>query len=278
MTELITTIPALRARRAALEGPVAVVMTMGALHEGHLALVRRAGDCARHVIVTDFVNPLQFGPGEDYERYPRDLGSDLAAVDGLADVVFAPSVEEMYPRLPPAITVSSGAMGRLHEGAARPGHFDGVVTVVTKLLHLTAADIAVFGQKDAQQLAILRRLVADLNLPVRIEAVPVQREASGLARSSRNTYLSADGRTRALALSRAVAAIEHAAPSADAVREAAESARADTSVNWAYLHLLDPADLTEAAPEYRGDLLVMMAAVVEGTRLLDTTVVQVTAP
>lgn len=278
MTELITTIPALRARRAALEGPVAVVMTMGALHEGHRALVRRARELARHVIVTDFVNPLQFGPGEDYARYPRDLEGDLAAVDRLADVLFAPSVEEMYPVLPPLVSVSAGPMGRLHEGAARPGHFDGVVTVVTKLLHLTAADIAVFGQKDAQQLAILRRLVADLDLPVRIEAVPIQREASGLARSSRNAYLSANGRERALALSRAVVAIEEAAPSAGAVRAAAETARADACVDWAYLRLLNPVDLTEVGPEHRGEVLVMMTATVEGTRLLDATVVEVTEP
>ena len=276
MTALITSIAELRERRAALPGTVAVVMTMGALHDGHRALIEHARQSADHVIVTDFVNPLQFGPGEDFERYPRDLDADLRVVEGRAELLFAPSVEEMYPTLPPAVSVSAGTLGRIHEGARRPGHFDGVVTVVTKLLQITQPHIAVFGRKDAQQLAIIERLVADLNIPVRIEAVPIQREESGLARSSRNAYLSAEGRTRALALSRAVQAIEAAAPSASAVREAARRAQQDDAVEWDYLLLLNPADLQEIGADARGDVLVMMAARVEGTRLLDATVVQVT--
>lgn len=276
-TVLVTTIEELRTRRVALPGTVAVVMTMGALHAGHLALVARAREVADHVILTDFVNPLQFGPGEDFAAYPRDLEADLAAVDGQVDLVLAPSTEEMYPVLPPTVSVSAGAAGRVLEGAARPGHFDGVVTVVTKLLQITAPDVAVFGQKDAQQLAILRRLVADLNLPVRIEAVPIQREGTGLARSSRNAYLSTDGRAQALALSRAIAAAELAAPSLGAVQAALETARQDSAVAWDYALAVDPVTLAPVGPEHRGETLVVLAGYVEGTRLLDAAVVSVTA-
>src|SRR5699024_3345759 len=156
-TRLVTTKAELREQRAAMEGAVAAVLTMGSLHSGHLALVRRARELADHVILSVFVNPLQFGPGEDYEAYPRDLEGDLALVDGLVDVVFAPSAEEMYPVLPPTVSVSAGHAGTILEGAARPGHFDGVVTVVTKLLQLTSPHLSVFGRKDAQQLAIIHR-------------------------------------------------------------------------------------------------------------------------
>lgn len=276
-TVLVTTIEELRTRRAALPGTVAVVMTMGALHAGHLALVARAREVADHVILTDFVNPLQFGPGEDFAAYPRDLEADLAAVDGQVDLVLAPSTEEMYPVLPPTVSVSAGAAGRVLEGAARPGHFDGVVTVVTKMLQITAPDVAVFGQKDAQQLAILRRLVADLNLPVRIEAVPIQREETGLARSSRNAYLSAPGREQALALSRTIAAAEAAAPSLGAVQAALETARQDSAVAWDYALAVDPVTLAPVGPDHRGETLVVLAGYVEGTRLLDAAVVSVTA-
>src|SRR5690606_31444127 len=175
-TTLVTTKSALREHRAAMDGTVAAVLTMGSLHAGHLALVERARELADHVILTDFVNPLQFGPGEDYEAYPRDLEADLALVDGLVDLVFAPGVEEMYPVMPPTVSVSAGRAGTVLEGAARPGHFDGVVTVVAKLLRLTDPHLSVFGRKDAQQLAIIQRLVADLDLPVRIEPVEIQRE------------------------------------------------------------------------------------------------------
>lgn len=276
-TALVTTKQQLREARAALTGTVAVVMTMGALHEGHLTLVERAGEVADRVILTDFVNPLQFGPGEDFDAYPRQLEADLALVDGLVDLVFAPSVEEMYPVLPPTVTVSVGAAGTVHEGARRPGHFDGVVTVVTKLLQLTQPDIAVFGRKDAQQLAIIRRLVADLDIPVRIEAVPIRREPSGLALSSRNAYLSADGRERALVLSRLIAAVEQAAPSLAAVQALLADPPAVDGVTWDYALGLDPVTLEDASAEHRGELLVMLAARVEGTRLLDATVVPVTS-
>lgn len=275
-TRLITAKQELRAARAELEGTVAVVMTMGALHEGHLALVARARELADRVILTDFVNPLQFGPGEDYEAYPRRLDADLALVDGLVDLVFAPSPQEMYPVLPPTVSVTAGRAGTLHEGALRPGHFDGVVTVVTKLLMLTRPDIAVFGRKDAQQLAIIERLVADLDLPVRIEAVDIRREDSGLALSSRNAYLTDKGREKALVLSRTIAAAQAAAPSLSRVLGAlAEHERAE-GVTWDYALALDPRTLEEVRPGHRGDLLVMLAARVEGTRLLDAAVVPVT--
>ncbi|GAA1487056.1 pantoate--beta-alanine ligase [Brachybacterium fresconis] len=277
-TTLITTKAELRAARAALGGTVAAVFTMGALHGGHLALVRRAREIADHVILTDFVNPLQFGPGEDYAAYPRPLAEDLALVDGLVDLVFAPSVEEMYPVLPPTVSVSAGRAGRVLEGAARPGHFDGVVTVVAKLLHLTAPDVTVFGRKDAQQLAIIGRLTADLDLPVRIEPVEIQREPTGLARSSRNVYLTAAGREQALALSRTIAAAQAAAPSVAAIRAALERALARAEIDWAYALALDPATLEEIAEDHRGEVLVTLAGRVEGTRLLDAAVVEATAP
>ncbi|MFJ8792090.1 pantoate--beta-alanine ligase [Streptomyces sp. NPDC102462] len=194
--------------RDAAAGRTAVVMTMGALHEGHATLVRaareRVGD-AGFVIVTVFVNPLQFGAGEDLDRYPRTLEADLKiAEQSGADAVFAPSVDEVYPGGRPQVRISAGPMGERLEGAARPGHFDGVLTVVGKMFHLTRPDLALFGQKDAQQLALIRRMVRDLNFGVDIVAVPTVREPDGLALSSRNRYLSPDERRTALALSRAL--------------------------------------------------------------------------
>lgn len=277
-TRLVTTKTALREHRAAMPGTVAAVLTMGSLHAGHLALVERARELADHVILTDFVNPLQFGPGEDYEAYPRDLDADLALVDGLVDVVFAPAVQEMYPVLPPTVSVTAGHAGTILEGAARPGHFDGVVTVVTKLLQLTSPHLSVFGRKDAQQLAIIQRLVADLDLPVRIEPVEIQREPSGLARSSRNAYLSAAGREQALALSRTLEAARAAAPSAAGIRDALAAAVARAEIDWDYAHALDPATLRPIGPEHRGEVLLTLAGVVEGTRLLDAAVAVATAP
>ncbi|MDW4906977.1 pantoate--beta-alanine ligase [Streptomyces sp. ADMS] len=189
-------------------GHNAVVMTMGALHEGHATLIRAAREHVGpkgFVTVTVFVNPLQFGQGEDLDRYPRTLDADveLAGQAG-ADAVFAPSVAEVYPGGEPQVRISSGPMGERLEGATRPGHFDGVLTVVGKLLHLTRPDVAFFGQKDAQQLAMIRRMVRDLNFGVEIVGVPTVREADGLALSSRNRYLSPEDRRTALALSQAL--------------------------------------------------------------------------
>uniref|UniRef100_A0AAU2V578 Pantothenate synthetase n=1 Tax=Streptomyces sp. NBC_00003 TaxID=2903608 RepID=A0AAU2V578_9ACTN len=223
---------------AALErtGRRAVVMTMGALHEGHATLIRTARQLAGpdgQVVVTVFVNPLQFGAGEDLDRYPRTLDADRAIAEREgADAVFAPSVDEVYPGGEPQVRVTAGPMGELLEGAARPGHFDGMLTVVAKLLHLTAPDLALYGQKDAQQLALIRRMVRDLNFPVEIVGVPTVREDDGLALSSRNRYLDPAERTAARALSRALfaardrLAAEHALH-ARAAAGGAVSGRAD---------------------------------------------------
>ncbi|MFF3458715.1 pantoate--beta-alanine ligase [Streptomyces sp. NPDC002730] len=192
----------------AVPGRTAVVMTMGALHEGHATLIGAAREHVGRkgfVVVTVFVNPLQFGAGEDLDRYPRTLDADLrTAEEAGADVVFAPSAGEVYPGGRPQVRITAGPMGERLEGAARPGHFDGMLTVVAKLLHLTRPDVAFFGQKDAQQLALIRRMALDLNFPVEIVGVPTVREADGLALSSRNRYLSADERRTALALSRSL--------------------------------------------------------------------------
>ncbi|MFH8797161.1 pantoate--beta-alanine ligase [Streptomyces sp. NPDC017941] len=205
-TALLHTAKDLRARTRA--GRRVVVMTMGALHEGHATLVRTARRTAGpggEVVVTVFVNPLQFGAGEDLDRYPRTLEADVEiAAQAGADVVFAPAVEEVYPGGEPQVRVIAGPMGDVLEGATRPGHFDGMLTVVAKLLNLTAPDVALFGQKDAQQLALIRRMVRDLNFDVEIVGVPTVREDDGLARSSRNRYLSPDERRTALALSHAL--------------------------------------------------------------------------
>ncbi|MFK0287590.1 pantoate--beta-alanine ligase [Streptomyces sp. NPDC090499] len=205
-TALLHTADELHAR--VRHGRRAVVMTMGALHEGHATLIRTARQIAGpdgEVVVTVFVNPLQFGAGEDLERYPRTLDADLKIAEQAgADVVFAPSVDEVYPGGEPQVRVTAGPMGTVLEGASRPGHFDGVLTVVAKLLHLTRPDAALFGQKDAQQLAVIRRMVHDLNFGIEIVGVPTVRESDGLALSSRNRYLSVDDRRTALTLSRAL--------------------------------------------------------------------------
>lgn len=205
-TTLLRTAGELHAR--ARVGRRAVVMTMGALHEGHATLIRTAREIAGpdgEVVATVFVNPLQFGAGEDLDRYPRTLDADLKiAEDAGADAVFAPSVDEVYPGGEPQVRISAGPMGERLEGASRPGHFDGMLTVVAKLLHLTRPDIALYGQKDAQQLALIRRMVRDLNFGVEIVGVPTVREDDGLALSSRNRYLKPQERRTALALSRAL--------------------------------------------------------------------------
>ncbi len=244
--------------RAELSGRVAVVMTMGALHAGHAELVRQARSHADAVVVTIFVNPLQFGEGEDLDRYPRTLEADLDLCEReKADVVFTPLPDVVYPEGPPLVRVSAGPIGEVLEGASRPGHFDGVLTVVLKLLHLTRPDVALFGQKDAQQLAGIRRMVRDLDLPVEVVAVPTVREPDGLALSSRNAYLTAEQRVTALALSRALATGDVAA--GRAVLDAEPGLEPD------YLARVDSTTFREA-PD--GDLLVV-AARVGTTRLID---------
>ncbi len=257
---------ALASARASLTGRVAVVMTMGALHAGHAALLRAARAGADHVIVTIFVNPLQFGPTEDFDRYPRTLDADLAmcAAEGV-DVVFAPTRAVMYPDGEPQVRLNPGPVGEVLEGASRPGFFHGVLTVVLKLLQLTRPDAAYFGEKDYQQLALVRRMVRDLDVPTEIVGVPTVREPDGLALSSRNAYLSVPERRSALALSRALAAGSAAGPAGPAAVE--KAARAElTGVDLDYLALTDPA--LGPTPQH-GAARLLVAARVGTTRLID---------
>ena len=255
-------------------GARAVVMTMGALHEGHLALVRAARARADEVVVTVFVNPLQFGPGEDLARYPRDLERDLVLLEGAgADLVFAPDVAQMYPDGDPAVRVTAGPVGEVLEGAVRPGHFDGVLTVVLKLLHLTTPDVAVFGQKDAQQLMAVRAMVRALDVPVEIVAVPIVRDADGVALSSRNAYLSPQDRQAARALSAAVAAGERAAAAGegvDTVRAAATAVlAAEPRAEVDYVAVVHPDTARDLPADHGGPAVLAVAARVGTTRLID---------
>ncbi|WP_035800657.1 pantoate--beta-alanine ligase [Kitasatospora mediocidica] len=259
------------------EQPVdnAVVMTMGALHEGHAALIRAArkevGADGR-VAVTVFVNPLQFAAGEDLDRYPRTLAADVRlAEEAGADVVFAPLPEEVYPNGEPQVRITAGPMGERFEGASRPGHFDGVLTVVAKLLHITDPDFAFFGEKDAQQLAIVQRMVADLDFDVEVIGVPTVRESDGLALSSRNRFLSEDERARALTLSAALfAGRDVAAQGPKAVRAAAAAVLdAAEGITLDYLALIDPDEFVEAPDDFQGEAVLAVAATVGSTRLID---------
>jgi pantoate--beta-alanine ligase len=269
--------------RATMAAPVVLVPTMGALHDGHRSLLRLARELATadgqagSVIVTIFVNPLQFGAGEDFDRYPRTVERDLeiCAEEGVS-VVFAPSRREMYP-VEPQVTVDPGPPGQLLEGEFRPGFFGGVLTVVLKLLQLTGPDIAVFGEKDAQQLALIRRMVADLDIGVRIAAAPIYRDPDGLAASSRNVYLSEWERASALALPRALAA---GAAAASAGPKAALAAAAllldaasasDPPLELDYLTVADPDTFAEVGPDYTGSALLLVAVRAGTTRLIDNT-------
>jgi pantoate--beta-alanine ligase len=262
------------ARSGAAAGrPLVLVPTMGALHDGHRSLIRLARKPAGAVAVSIFVNPLQFGPNEDLDRYPRTLRADIAAcADEGVDLVFAPAPKVIYPG-EPVVTVSSGRLGAVVEGAARPGHFDGVLTVVLKLFNLVRPDIAVFGEKDAQQLALIRQMVADLNVPVRIVSGPTVREPDGLALSSRNRYLSPAERRTALALSRALRAAADGAPAAEIVQAAQavldEAAKTDPPLHLDYLVLIEPATFTEVAGDYSGPAVLAVAGRVGSTHLID---------
>jgi pantoate--beta-alanine ligase len=258
----------LAAARDALPGTVAVVMTMGALHAGHEALLRAARERADSVLATIFVNPLQFGPNEDFDRYPRTFDADLAmCADTGVDLVFAPGRDDMYPGGEPAVRVNPGPLGDRLEGASRPGFFHGVLTVVLKLLQLTRPHLAFFGEKDYQQLTLIRRMVVDLDVPTRIVAVPTVREPDGLALSSRNRYLSGTERQAALRLSAALRAGAAAADRGpDACLAAARAAFDDGTAKLDYLELTDP-ELGPAPAEGPGRLLV--AAWVGATRLID---------
>jgi pantoate--beta-alanine ligase len=271
---IVRTVTEVRAARATLPGPVGLVPTMGALHEGHLSLVRRArAECAS-VVASLFVNPAQFGPNEDLARYPRDEERDARLFDETGvDLLFAPGVKEIYPP-GHATTVSVSALSERLEGAHRPGHLQGVATVVTALLSMVGPDRAYFGEKDAQQLTVIRRLVRDLALPVEVVGCPTVRDADGLALSSRNVYLSAEERQQALALSAGLAAASAAFE--DGVRDAETLRRivhdrvaAQPLAVPDYVSLADSETLEELEGELRADALISLAVRVGATRLID---------
>ena len=243
----------------------ALVPTMGALHEGHLALVRRAGELADRVVVSIFVNPTQFGSGEDFDGYPRTLDADRALLGDLAEV-FAPTVDEVYPPTDPPTVVHAGAMGDLWEGAIRPGHFDGVLTVVNRLFDLVQPQIAVFGEKDWQQLTLIRRMVTDRDLPIEIVGVPTVREPSGLALSSRNRRLSPDELEKAALLPAVLHDIVDAEGSSESlVRGAARLDEVGFVIE--YLEVVDAGTLEPTSDSTNARVVV--AARIGTTRLID---------
>ena len=255
--------------------PVGLVPTMGALHDGHLSLVTVARERSETVVMSIFVNPLQFGPGEDFERYPRSEEDDLSAAEEAGvDVAFLPSVGEMYPD-GRATTVHVDRITKDYEGAVRPGHFDGVATVVAKLLGIVGPDLAYFGRKDAQQLAVVSRLVEDLSIPTEIVACETVREADGLALSSRNGYLSVEERSRATSLWRALQAGASAVADGESRHEVearmAKIMEAETD-GVDYAALVNPDTFEPAEPGGPG--LLIVAARLGRTRLIDNLLVE----
>jgi pantoate--beta-alanine ligase len=260
---------------ARLPRPLGFVPTMGALHPGHLELVKAARGACASVAVSLFVNPLQFGPGEDFERYPRDEAGDRGKLQEYgADLLFEPDAASMYP---PGFStvVDVGSMGAVYEGVVRPTHFRGVATVVTKLLHVVQPDALFLGQKDAQQTAVLRKLVRELDFPIHVEIVPTVREADGLALSSRNVYLSPPERAAAPSLYRALqemlAGLQSGARAAQA-RERAQNVLAPPGT-WDYLDVVDM-DTFEPIDALRAGAFVIGAARFGKTRLLDNIMVR----
>ena len=258
------------ARRAGKS--IGFVPTMGALHEGHLSLVAQSrGECG-FTVVSIFVNPTQFAPGEDFERYPRNLDKDLTLLAGRADLVFVPERAEIYP--PGHVTsVEVGPIAELLEGQRRPGHFRGVATVVLKLLNIVMPDVAYFGRKDYQQWLVIRRMVEDLDLKVKIEACPIVREPDGLALSSRNIYLSPDQRQSAVALSQSLRlagrlAAEGTRSAAEIVERMQAHIASVGGVEVDYITLADPRTL-EPVDQVRGPTVAAVAAFVGNTRLID---------
>ena len=271
MTTVARSVADLRMVLAGLPRPLGLVPTMGALHAGHLSLVQRALQECAAVAVSIFVNPLQFGPGEDLDTYPRHLERDLAQLGGV-DVVFAPDPDAFTP--PSRVTtVSVANLTAVLDGVTRPTHFDGVTTIVTKLFNAVQPDAAYFGEKDFQQLAVIRRMVADLDAPVRIVGCPIVRDADGLALSSRNAYLTAAQRSDALALSRALRA------AADGWDGDADSARQRMTnilgrapgVRLDYAEVIDPETLDVLEGVVSGPAQAVVAAWVGTTRLIDNT-------
>jgi pantoate--beta-alanine ligase len=272
MTELASTRIELDDVRSAWrkEGAdVAVVMTMGALHPGHAELIRLARQRADRVVVTDFLNPLQFAPGEDLDKYPRTLVADLELCrhEGV-DLVFAPGRDEMYPHGDPVVRVHAGPVGDVLEGRARRGHFDGVLTVVAKLLNLTDPALAYFGQKDAQQLWLISKMVRDLDFGVEVVEVPTVRDVDGLALSSRNIYLSDVDRAKALALNEALRqGRAHAGQGPNATVTSTLEHLASAGVEVDYVALVDPKTFDPL--DGAGEGILLVAAFVGTTRLID---------
>jgi pantoate--beta-alanine ligase len=259
---------------------IGLVPTMGYLHEGHLSLLRAARAECDMVVMSLFVNPAQFGPGEDLDRYPRDEERDLRlAGEAGADLVYAPPVEEVYPEgFATHVEVEGGLTTVLDGDPSRrgPEHFRGVTTVVVKLFNTVQPDVAYFGQKDAQQVAVIRRMVADLDIPVRVEVLPIVREADGLAMSSRNAYLDPRAREQATALSRALRAAESTAR-AEGLSAALDAARAElraAGIEPEYLEARDAENLTPVAEPNGRPVLIAVAAEVGGARLIDNILIQ----
>jgi pantoate--beta-alanine ligase len=272
-TRLVRSRAELAEARSAMPGRVGLVPTMGALHAGHLANIAEARRRSEHTVVSIFVNPLQFDQAADLARYPRTLEADLAICQQAeVDLVWAPDVDTVYRGGQPEVRVTAGPLAEQLEGPNRPGHFDGVLTVVTKLFTSVRPDLACFGEKDYQQLTLIRRLVLDLDLPVEIVGVPIVRDPDGLALSSRNVFLSGAERARALSLSRALAAGRAAAASPESVLDAASKVLAGTSgIAVEYLELRNP----ELGPApRRGPARLLVAARVGSIRLIDNTAVE----
>lgn len=273
-TQVLSTVEDMRRVRRGVQGSVGVVPTMGALHEGHLALVRRARAENDYVVVTIFVNPTQFGPQEDFDRYPRNLERDLALLqEENVDWVFAPSVEVMYPqRFQTYVDVENITLPL--EGASRPGHFRGVATVVLKLFNICQADRAYFGSKDGQQLLVVRQMVRDLNVPVEIVAVDTVREDDGLAVSSRNVYLTPEQRQAAVSISKglreAATAFSQGEKSADVLRDLVRrQIEAQPLMRIDYVSLADPEDDLAELERAKEGAMLSVAAWVGSTRLID---------
>ena len=274
--ELITSIAAMQeaSRRAKQSGTIALVPTMGALHDGHLSLVRAARTACDAVIVSIFVNPTQFGPNEDFERYPRSLDSDLELLKQEAvDFVFLPDKAEMYPAGDTGTLVEVPQIGNRLDGAFRLDHFRGVATVVAKLFHITLPDMAFFGQKDAAQVAVLRAMVRDLNFPLKLIVCPTVREPDGLAMSSRNRYLTSNERAQSLVLYRALSEARGAAHrgirDAGKLRDTMMRVMQDEpAAEMEYVEVVDPDTLLPIEDVSEGALLAI-AARVGGTRLID---------
>lgn len=263
------------AARAALPAPVGLVPTMGALHAGHVALLETARRECASVVATNFVNPMQFGPSEDLARYPRTLDADLATCQHAGvDIVWAPTVDDVYPNGDVRVTVDAGHMGDQLEGEVRPGHFAGMLTVVAKFCNLLAPARAYFGEKDYQQLTLVRQMVADLDLGVEIVGVPTVRESDGLALSSRNVFLSPDERRRALALSRALFAGRDTARAGSVAVITTATAHLAREVGIAVDYLeLRGVDLGEIP--HHGPARLLVAARVGATRLIDNVAVEI---